>query len=76
MSYDALRSVAALIPAYMATTVAVCERSSDDNTPTLHIYMEDGVWLSDLPEAAQRLTVVEEGVWSGGLLVSLQEVSK
>jgi hypothetical protein len=38
--------------------------------------MEDGVWLSDLPEAAQRLTVVEEGVWSGGLLVSLQEVSK
>jgi hypothetical protein len=50
----------------------VCEFSSDDNTPTLHIYLWRGYDLSDLPQSIAGLDVAADGNWDGGKSYSLQ----
>ena len=72
MSTTFLNEMAALIPADLTAHVAVCEYSSEDNTPTLHIDLWRGHDLSDLPEAVASLAVACEGHWDGGRSYSLQ----
>lgn len=66
-----LRELAALVPAEMAAHVAVCEFSSDDATPALHIDLWRGFDLVDLPQAVAELAVAVEGNWDGGRSYSL-----
>jgi hypothetical protein len=69
---NTLREISALIPDHMAAHVAVCEFSSEDNTPTLHIDLWRGYDLHELPESVASLTVAIEGNWDGGRSYSLQ----
>lgn len=69
---ECLRALTAIIPAKLAAHVAVCEFSSDDSTPTLHIDLWRGSDISDLPEAVAGLSVANEGFWDGGRSYSLQ----
>lgn len=72
MITTSLNDLAALISADLAAHVAVCEYSSEDNTPTLHVDLWRGYDLSDLPEAVASLEVACEGHWDGGRSYSLQ----
>jgi hypothetical protein len=69
---NALREIAALISDSLASHVAVCEFSAEDNTPTLHVDLWRGRDLSDLPEVAASLEVAAQGNWDGGRCYSLQ----
>lgn len=72
MSTTFLNDLAAMIPADLASHVAVCEYSAEDNTPTLHVDLWRGHDLSDLPEAVASLVVASDGHWDGGRSYSLQ----
>jgi len=67
-----LRLISELIPSTIAAHVAVCEFSSEDDTPTLHIDLWRGYDLCDLPQAVVKLEVAAEGGWDGGRSYSLQ----
>ena len=69
---ETLRNLSTLISNEMAAHVAVCEFSSEDNTPTLHIDLWRGLDLCDLPEQVASLELASEGNWDGGLSYSLQ----
>lgn len=57
---EKLTELAVLIPEDVATHVAVCEFSSEDETPTLHIEFEDGKCEGDLPDELNPLVMVRE----------------
>jgi hypothetical protein len=69
---EILLELSALISNEMAAHVAVCEFSSEDSTPTMHIDLWRGLDISDLPEKVAALATVSEGGWDGGRSYSLQ----
>ena len=69
---EILRNLSNTISAELAAHVAVCEFSSEDSTPTLHIDLWRGNDLCDLPSSVASLMVVAEGGWDGGRRYSLQ----
>jgi hypothetical protein len=69
---EILRELSALISNQLAAHVEVCEFSSEDSTPTMHINLWRGLDLSDLPENVAALATVCEGGWDGGRSFSLQ----
>lgn len=68
---EVLRAIAVEIPETIAPHCAVCEFSSEDSTPTLHLDLWRGHDLGDLPQV-NGLTVAAEGHWDGGRAYSLQ----
>ncbi len=72
MAAEALRQLSVLITEDQAEHVVVCEFSSEDNTPTLHVFMWRGLDISDLPSQIASLAVASEGHWGGGRTYSLQ----
>jgi hypothetical protein len=50
----------------------ICEFSSEDSTPTLHLYLWRGYDLNDLPDCSFTLNEVASGHWDGGRCYSLQ----
>lgn len=67
-----LNNIASTIPKELVSHVAVCEFSSEDSTPTLHVDLWRGNDLCDLPEQVAGLNVVAEGFWDGGRSYSLK----
>ena len=55
-----LMEMALWIPEDVATHVAVCEFSSEDETPTLHIEFATGKGECDLPDQLNPLAMVRE----------------
>jgi hypothetical protein len=69
---DTLRDLSNLINTTIAAQVVVCEFSSEDATPTLHIDLWRGYDTCDLPGAVTSLELVAEGHWDGGRSLSYQ----
>lgn len=67
-----LRLISAELTEQLVAHAVVCEFNCDDNTPTLHIDLWNGVDITDLPERVASLNVVAEGSWDGGRSYSLQ----
>lgn len=69
---NALLAVLHEIPAEMTAHAAVCEFSAEDDTPTLHLDLWEGVDLHHLPEPNIKLTIAAKGKWDGGRSYSFQ----
>lgn len=67
-----LRKLASEIDSNLIDNAIVCEFTSYDDTPTLHVYLWRAFGLSDLPERIRNLKLAAEGIWDGGTVFSFQ----